>query len=68
MATPRVKRLFPVALSISALAESLGIDRRHIDRAVRDGTLPQYQIGVAKKILVEDAVRWVRENWKRVKP
>jgi hypothetical protein len=62
----RAKRLFPIALSPEALASALGMgDPRHVRNAIKTGELPVYERGKARRILVEDAVRWIKTYWKR---
>lgn len=56
--------IFPTALSASALARSLGVRPAKVHAAVRAGELPVYVHGKARRILIEDAIRWVRETWK----
>jgi excisionase family DNA binding protein len=64
MARHRVTPLFPIAVSVMRLAESIGVHRKHIDRAVADGELRVYQRGQSRRILVEDAVHWIKTTWK----
>jgi hypothetical protein len=63
--TPRVKRIFPIALSVAALADALDVDRRVIDAMVKAEQLPVYQIGAKRRVLVEDAVNAIRHYWKQ---
>lgn len=58
-------RLFPIALSPASLAAALDVDRRKIDHAIRFEGLEVFQHGNARRILVEDAVEWIRRTWKR---
>jgi hypothetical protein len=60
------KSLFPIALSATALARALQIRPEKVLEAVRVGDLPCYAHATAKRVLIEDAVRWVRTKWKRV--
>ena len=55
--------LFPVALSPNSLATVLQIDRRRIDHAIKYEGLTLYRKGKARRILIEDAVKWVRQYW-----
>jgi hypothetical protein len=59
------KNLFPIALSATALARALQIRPEKVLGAIRDLELPAYQNGKARRVLVVDAVAWVR-TWKRV--
>jgi hypothetical protein len=57
--------MFPIALSPAALADALGIDRRKVDHAIKHQSLSVYQLGASRRILVADAVDWVRTTWKK---
>jgi excisionase family DNA binding protein len=57
--------MFPVALSPEALADALGIHPRRVRAAIKAGELAVYQLGAKRRILVADAVEWVRTCWKR---
>jgi hypothetical protein len=59
------KSLFPIALSASALARALQINKTKVLRAVRDGEVDCYSLGTAKRILVADAIEWIKTTWKR---
>jgi hypothetical protein len=59
------KNLYPVALSATSLARALQIRPEKVLAAIRDGDLPAYQLGVSRRVLIDDAVKWVR-TWKRV--
>lgn len=65
MPRARLKRLYPIALSVDALAEALGVHRRLLLAAVRAGELPVYQLGTKRRVLVCDAVEYVRTYWKK---
>jgi hypothetical protein len=58
------RSLFPIALSATALARALQIRPEKVLAAVRDLELPAYVNGKARRILVVDAVAWVR-TWTR---
>src|SRR5438552_2930831 len=62
----RKTRLFPVAVSPAMLADVLNVRAQEIQDYIAAG-LPCYSVGIRKRILVEDAVRFVRRHWKRVK-
>jgi hypothetical protein len=63
MGRVRKKNLHPIALSPSALADSIGVDRAVISLAIKMGELVVFQRGLARRILTADAIAWVR-NWK----
>jgi excisionase family DNA binding protein len=60
----RASKLWPIALSPASLADVLDVDRRVIDRMIRFGQLPIYQIGTKRRVLIEDAVNAIRKYWK----
>lgn len=64
----RVTPLFPVALSANSLADCLGIHRTKVLAAINSGELPVYKKAMARRILVEDAVRWIKTTWELQKP
>jgi hypothetical protein len=51
-----------LALSPNATATALGIRPEEAQRAIRDGLLPVYRMGVKSKILTADIETWVR-SW-----
>jgi hypothetical protein len=58
--------LWPViAVSVSRLADALDIDRKQIYVAIKAGLLPIYRHGTHRRILIADAVDWIRKTWKR---
>lgn len=57
--------LFPIALSPSGLALALGVRREKVLEAIRDGELIAYDHGKARRVLVVDAVEWVRKHWSK---
>jgi len=62
------EELFPViAVSVARLAESLGISRAEIYEAIKNDWLPCYRKGVKRRVLIVDAIEWVRNTWERVK-
>ena len=62
----RVRRLFPIALTMTELAYALGIPHRAVRDAVKQGQLECWQVGVRKLIFVQSAVDWIRATRKRV--
>jgi len=60
----RREELWPVvAVSPARLAECLGITRREVYEAIKDDLLASYQKGVKRRILICDAIEWVRNTW-----
>jgi excisionase family DNA binding protein len=60
------EELWPViAVSVSRLADALGIERREIYEAIKGDLLPAYRRGTHVRILIVDAIEWVRNTWKR---
>lgn len=65
---PRERRneLFPIALSPAKLADCLGIRVEQITEAIKDDLLPCYRKGLKRRVLIQDAVDWIRNTWERV--
>jgi hypothetical protein len=60
------EELWPViAVSVARLADALDIDRNEIYAAIKKDLLPCYRHGTHRRILVADAVEWIRNCWKR---
>ena len=60
--------LWPViAVGIEHLARALAIDAREIRDAIRDDLLPCYRHGTHKRILVSDAIEWIKNTWEKPK-
>jgi excisionase family DNA binding protein len=55
-----------LALSVAATSTALAIQPRHVYRAIEEGKLPVFQIGIKRRILVSDIEKWVR-GWKKPK-
>jgi hypothetical protein len=53
-----------VAMSPDALANALMIPTRKVRAAILAGQLPIYQHGKQRRVLLEDAIAWVR-SWTR---
>lgn len=69
MPRPRKHSLFPIALSVQAASDALGLDKngRFVREAVARGELPAYRArGRRERVLVVDLVEWVR-SWPRAK-
>jgi hypothetical protein len=65
MGRPRLKRLFPIALSFDAVAEALQIPRHVIHDAIyTTAELRAFECGQCRRVLVEDLVAWVK-TWPR---
>jgi excisionase family DNA binding protein len=58
----RSRVLWPILLSVSELADAMGVDRRWV-RQMIDGGMPIQKIGVKRRILVADAVEAIRKNF-----
>jgi hypothetical protein len=59
----RVTPLFPIAISPSRLADVLEVSRDVIGAAITAGHLRVYQHGLARRILIEDVVMWIKTTW-----
>jgi excisionase family DNA binding protein len=58
----RARVLWPVLLSVSELADAMGVDRRYVRKMIAAG-MPVQRLGVKKRILVADAVEAIRKNF-----
>lgn len=58
-----VKPIWPISLTPHDAAAALGVKRDDISAAIRGGLIPTYRKGLRHRILTEDLVRFVRENW-----
>jgi len=63
----RRNAIFPIALSPAKLAECLGIRVDVIADAIKQDLLPVYRQGVKRRVLVTDAIEWVRNTWERLR-
>lgn len=61
----RHNALFPIATSPARLSECLGLRRKVVDDAIKAGELPIYKHGAHRRVLIEDAVAWIRNTWKK---
>lgn len=59
--------LFPIALSPTKLADCVGVLPRVIADAIKTGDLPCYKRGTKRRVLVQDAVDWIKQTWERVR-
>ena len=59
--------IFPIALSPARLAGCLDIRPEVIANAIKQDHLPCYRKGTKRRVLVADAIEWVRNTWERVK-
>jgi hypothetical protein len=63
----RKRALAPIALSLDAAAEALMCRRKTLSDAVAVGTLQLYQDPTSRRqrVLVEDLVSYIRDQWPR---
>jgi hypothetical protein len=65
MARKHVGPVTKIAMSPTKLATALDLDYRTvIAPAIRSGDLPAYRIGVKIRVLIEDAVAFIRKQKK----
>ena len=63
MPRKRVRRLWPIVLTKTELAEAMGCPIRMIERAIKAGELRAFKEKTNRcGILVEDAVAWYRAS------
>lgn len=63
MPRKRVRRLWPIVLTPTELAEAMGCPLRMIERAIKAGELRAYKEKTNRRgILVADAVEWYRAS------
>ena len=55
--------LFPIALSPQRLAQALEVNPRVVMQAIKAKELPVYKLGLKRRVLIVDAVEWIREYW-----
>jgi hypothetical protein len=67
MGRMRKRALAPVCLSLDAAAEAVMCRRKTLSDAAAMGLLPLYQDPTSKRkrVLVEDLVSYIRDNWPR---
>jgi hypothetical protein len=58
--------LFPVAVSPAKLAECIGIKPAVVADAIKNDLLPCYRKGLKRRVLIQDAVAWIKNTWERV--
>lgn len=58
--------IFPIALSPAKLADCLGIRPEVVTAAIKQRALPCYRKGAKRRVLIADAVTWVRTTWEKV--
>lgn len=58
--------LYPIALSPAKLADCLGVLPRVVADAIKLGDLPCYKHGTKRRVLVQDAVQYIKQHWRRV--
>jgi excisionase family DNA binding protein len=59
---PRIpkRRLHAIACSPAEAANQIGIGVHKVQRAIREGLLPCYQLGLKRRVLVVELIEWVR--------
>ena len=62
----RRNAIFPIALSPAKLAECLGVRPELVADAIKRDLLACYRQGVKRRVLVADAIEWVRNTWERI--
>ena len=60
----RATPIMPLAVSVLRAAAMLDVRRQVIDEAVKLGHLRVYQHGNARRILIEDIVEWIKNEWR----
>jgi hypothetical protein len=58
--------LFPIAVSPARLADSIGMKRGVVADAIKNDLLPCYRKGLKRRVLIQDAVAWIKNTWERV--
>lgn len=61
----RRNAIFPIALSPAKLAECIGIRAEVIADAIKQDLLPCYRQGTKRRVLVQDAVAWIKNTWEK---
>jgi excisionase family DNA binding protein len=66
---PRVRtsRLFPVAVSPAQAADALGVRAEEVRDLIESAGIPLYQIGMRRRVLIEDLVRAIRRHWQQAR-
>ena len=67
MGRQRLKRLFPIALSVDAAAESIQTPRRVLHEAIYETAMLRAYEGPnnSRRILVKDLIEWIEQTWPR---
>jgi excisionase family DNA binding protein len=60
----RASRLWPIALSVSEVADALGVHRRIVYQMIAGG-VPLYKFGTRRKMLVTDVIAAIPQFFKR---
>lgn len=58
------RKLWPIMLSVSELADAMHVDRRVVYAMIAGG-LPLYKIGVKRRVLVSDVLEFIPLHFKR---
>lgn len=64
MPRQHIKPVEAIAASPAMIAAMLCIRPDDLARAIAEKKIKMYQIGVRRRILVEDAKKWVRTEWR----
>lgn len=62
----RVKKLFPIALSINAAADALMVRPEEVRDLIAVSGIPVFQLNMRRRVLVADLVEAIRKHWPRV--
>jgi excisionase family DNA binding protein len=64
---PRVRRIFPVSLSVAETAVATGLNVRTVKQHIAENRLPAYKAkGRRRLVLVADIVEFIRKFLERV--
>jgi hypothetical protein len=58
----RKKPLFPVAGPPHLVCDVLNIRDDDLRDAINSGAVPVYRLGLRRRVVIEDAVKWLRTN------
>lgn len=59
------KNSLPIlAAPTNTVAAMLGVRADDLHPAIKSGALPSYKVGTRRRIIVEDAIEWLRSNQK----
>jgi hypothetical protein len=66
MSRARVKKLFPIALSINAAADALMCRPDEVRELIAVSGIPVFQQKMRRRVLVQDLVAAIRTHWPKV--